>query len=124
MNYTDLIVTIPAGKKAVVLAWLNSHGIDVNRDEGGIELTKAENVIGSVCTPSMKDVVSKAIFFQVRFKENIANKIPDKPNYILWRSDVYDVDGNHLPKPMVTINDYDINGTVIGTRLQGVGEIA
>ena len=98
MKFTDLIVTIPAGKKSVVLAWLLSKGVDVNRDEDGIMLTRDQKVIGKVCTPMAKDI-NNAIFFRIRFKENVANQIPDKPLYILWRSDDL-VDGELKPEPV------------------------
>ncbi len=114
MIYHDFIIKIT--DKVAILSWLASKGIDVNRDENGVILTKTEKVIGSVCTPKLKDINSDK-YIRIRFKENIAAKIPDKPLYIMWRSDVE----NPGDEPMYEVQTFDMDGNLNGTRMQRVG---
>jgi hypothetical protein len=114
----DLICKIDPGQKAAVLSWLASNGVDVNRDEDGVALTKAEDVIGEVCTPILKDI-NNVSYFMIRFADNVAAKIPDKPNYIIWRSD----ESDYTEHP-VTVTKYDFDGNPDGTTTQNVGVIA
>ena len=117
-----MVCVVPVGQKAAVMSWLANNGLDVNRDQNGIALTKDEDIIGEVCTPILKDVVTLDKYFMMRVTDEFAATLPDKPNYILWRSDgLYGPVENTV---QATVDDYDATGSVIGTRMQGVGRIA
>ena len=112
--YHDFIIKIT--NAAVIIAWLASKGIDVNRDEDGVILTKAEKLIGDICTPILRTADGNR-YLRIRFKEKIATKIPDKPTYIMWRSDVEDPG----EEPVYEVDVYGIDGNPNGTRPQAVG---
>lgn len=112
----DLRCKIPQGQKAAVLAWFAGRGVDVNRDEDGVIFTRDEKVIGDTSSMFRKDVNGDTYFTLRINNDNHAALIPEKPNYILWRSDV-----NTAEEDIHMIEVDDGEG---GTRMQGIPKIA
>jgi hypothetical protein len=108
-DYVDFLILI--NDKPAILAWLETHGVEVHRDENGVVLTKAESLIGICNTKIETDEKNGNKGIMIRFAAIVGTKIPvgTKTEYIKWRSD----EGGPLPE--FNVEDRDENGVVLGT---------
>lgn len=93
---------------------------------------RIEERVGTCMTPTLATALG-ALACCVRLTEEQAALIPDvtAPEFLCdWRSDEteeVEIDGQiveqPLPWPEYEVNAYDAEGTVTGTRMQGVGRI-
>jgi hypothetical protein len=99
---------------------LASLGYAERKDEDGQRL-KVENRQFDPMTPVMEDVISGFKYQRARMPVDDADKLPPDSNpafSIVWRSDQGGVE------PLVTVYTYDTDGSITGTKQQGVGRIA